>query len=173
MRPARWHLVACFFAIVAVVLCSAQLSHLIEVLAEVAPTLRDTTSVPLRFPSHIPILDKETELYAITRSVDGTGYEVVLGATPDCRGQHACSYGFLIGTTRPISSIVSDRRGSAVALFRGINASFYDTVCGGYCNESLIVWSEGKYHYIIGLKAEKKSNMILVANSAIEGARRK
>jgi hypothetical protein len=98
----RWHLVAYFFAMA--VVCSAQSSHLIEVLAEVAPTLRDTTSVPLRFPSHIPGLDKETQLYAITRSVDVTGYEVVLGATPDCQGQHVCSYGFLVGTTRSVSS---------------------------------------------------------------------
>ena len=166
-------LIPLFLVFVAVLLCSAQTSRLVEVLAEIAPSLRDQTPVPLRFPSHIPDLDKEPELYATTRSVDQTGYDVVLGAMPDCQGQHVCSYGFLVGTTRPVSDFVSDRVGIAVPLRKGISGTFYDTVCGAYCDESLIVWSEGNYHYIIGLKAEKKSNMVVVANSAIGRAMRK
>jgi len=103
--------------------------------------------------------------------VDQTGYEVVLGATPDCQGQHVCSYGFLLGTTGPVSDFVSDRKGIAVTLHNGIRGTFYDMLCGAYCGESLIAWNEGRYHYIIGLKAEKKANLILVANSAIDGAK--
>lgn len=170
MRSRR--LILFHLVLVAVSLCSAQTSHVADALAKIAPILREKTAVPLRFPSSIPVLDNETALYAITRSVDQTAYWVVLGATPDCYGQHQCSYGFFVGTTRPVRDFVGDKRGSAVELRNGVNGSFYDTVCGAYCDESLIVWNEGRYNYIIGLKAEKKSTMVQVANSAIESARR-
>lgn len=146
-------------------------SHLMKVFSEAATVLRQKTSVPIRIPTEIPSLDAENDLYAIVKSADGTGYAVILGATPDCEGEHVCSFGTLIGTTRPLNEIedyeVTDRRRKQVVLWNGIRGYYYDSVCGAYCNDSLIVWTEGKYRYIIGLKAEKQSNMIKVANSAI------
>ena len=146
-------------------------SHLIKVFSEAVTALRQKTSVPIRFPTEIPGLDAENNLYSIVKSADGTGYAVVLGATPDCEGQHVCSYGTLIGTTRPFNEIddygFTGRRKKRVTLWNGIRGYFYNSVCGAYCDDSLIVWTEGKHRYIIGLKAEKQSNMIKVANSAI------
>jgi hypothetical protein len=158
----------------AIVSCSAQTFHVVEILSKIAPTVRDRTSVPLRFPTHLAGLDDEGDLYAIMQSADDTGYVVVLGATPDCEGQHVGSYGALIGTTRHFQSVdfygLSARKGTSVVLHHGIKGRFYDAVCGAYCSDSLIAWTEGKYHYIIGVKAEKKSNVIEAANSAIEAA---
>jgi hypothetical protein len=146
-------------------------SHLIKVFSEAVTVLRQRTSVPVRIPTEIPGLDAENDLYAIVKSAYRTGYAVVLGASPDCEGQHVCSYGTLIGTTRPLNEIddykFTGRRRKRVILWNGISGYFYDSVCGAYCSDSLIVWTEGKYRYIIGLKAERQSNMIKVANSAI------
>ena len=145
--------------------------NLMKIFSEAATVLRQKTSVPIRIPTEIPSLDSEDDVYAIVKSADETGYAVVLGAIPDCEGQHVCSYGTLIGTTRPFKEIddyeFADRRSKRVVLWNGIRGDYYGSVCAAYCDDSLIVWTEGKYRYIIGLKAEKQSNMIKVANSAI------
>ena len=155
--------------LLATIPCWSQTSHLSDLLAKLTLTLRNKTAVPLRLPTHIPNLDNERELYAILISSDTIGYEVVLGATPDCEGQHVCSYGFLLGTKRPVSDFVdSERNGVPVSLHKGIKGVFYDTVCGAYCSESLLVWREGEYNYIVGLKAERESTLITAVNSAID-----
>lgn len=116
-------------------------------------------------------LEDETELYAIIKSADKARYIVVLGATPDCYGEHACSYGTFIGTSQPFDQVddysLRDMRGTPVTLTRGIRGTFYQSECGAYCSDALITWSEGNFHYVIGIKAEKKPDLIRTANSAI------
>ena len=153
----------------------AQISPPEQAFSKIVPALVRKTSVPLRLPSDLPHLG-ESDFQAIINSADETGYIIVLGATPDCEGQHVCSYGALIGTSRPLKDIdfyaVSERKGVMMKLHHGIVGHFYNTVCNAYCSDSLIVWTEGQYHYIIGLKAESKSNVIRAANSAIDAANR-
>ncbi len=170
-------------------LCSAQpspqhtgkRSRLIVVLSEAASAVRPKTTVPLRLPTDIVWLNNASkhDLYAIVQSADDTGYTVILGALPNCEGAHQCSYGTLIGTTRPLSELdryrIVGREGMSPArLANGIDAqTYYDHECGAYCADSLIVWSEGKFNYVIGLKGAKKSNLIRAANSAIQAGQRK
>jgi hypothetical protein len=177
---------AVFPIVLSVVLCQAQASpntsksdasgpqpQIIKVFSKAAALLHQKTSVPLRLPTHVSGLDGEGEVYAIVKSANETGYVVILGATPDCEGQHVCSNGTLIGTSRPLSQVdeyaINDRRGILVRLQHGLKGYFYESVCGAYCSDSLIVWTEGNNHYIIGLKAQRKSDMIGAANSAIQG----
>jgi hypothetical protein len=119
-------------------------------------------------------LDSKDELYAVVKSVDETGYVVVLGATADCEGEHVCSYGTMIGTSRPLDQIdeydVTRRPRTLVKLRRGLTGHFYASVCGAYCSDSFITWTEGTYHYIIGLKAGRRSDLIGSVNSAIEAS---
>jgi hypothetical protein len=147
--------------------------QIIKVFSKAAALLHQKTSVPLRLPTHVSGLDGEGEVYAIVKSANETGYIVILGATPDCEGQHVCSHGTLIGTSHPLSQVdeyaINDRRGTPVRLQHGLKGYFYESVCGAYCSDSLIVWTEGNNHYIIGLKAQRKSDMIGAANSAIQG----
>lgn len=117
------------------------------------------------------------DVYAIVKSADDEGYVVILGATPDCEGQHQCSFGTLIGTTRPLEQIdeysLNDSRGEPVRLIRGLKGYFFASDCGSYCSDAKIVWTEGKYRYVIGLKAAEKREMVTAANSAIENGARK
>lgn len=137
------------------------------------PLLREKTAVPLRLPTHIPNLELETELYAIVTSADETSYAVVLGAIPDCQGQHVCSYGTFIGRT---SSLVPelgdyslpDKPGISVKLQHGLQGVFYPPSIGAYCSDSLITWVEGSYRYLIYLKCGTRANAVKAANSAIK-----
>src|SRR5579863_5485158 len=73
--------------------CPGSLSPIGKVFAKAETVLRSKTSVPLRLPTCVWGLDSENEPFAIVKSVDESGYVVVLGATPNCEGQHVCSYG--------------------------------------------------------------------------------
>jgi hypothetical protein len=69
--------------------------------------------------------------------------------------QAACRYGTVIGTNRSFQRLdgLRDKRPNPVRLRGGIKGFFYDTVCTVFCSDSYVAWSEGKYHYVIGLKA--------------------
>ena len=137
--------------------CSNSLFPISGVLTKAVTAVRSKTSVPIRLPTCISGFDSAEELHAIVKSVDGSRYVVVLGATPECEGQHVCSYGTMIGTSLPLNRIgaydVTRRPRSLVDLHRRIKGYFYASVCGAYCSDSFITWTEGAYHYIIGLKA--------------------
>lgn len=152
--------------------CLGSLSPITEAYAKSLIVLRSKTTVPLRLPTCILGLGSKDEVYALVKSANEDEYVLVLGATPDCNGQHVCSYGTVIGTSRPIDQIdeydVTRRPRTLVKLRNGLTGYFYASVCGAYCSDSFITWTEGTYHYIIGLKAEKESNLLASVNSAIQ-----
>ena len=187
-KAARAVIVVAVLLCLLIIFCNAQplpqdagkRPRLIVVLSEAASAVRPKTTVPLRLPTDVAGLNNagKNDLYAIVQSADETGYSIILGAIPDCAGAHVCSYGTLIGTTRPLSKIdqyqIVGRKGMSPAkLANGINAqTYYDYECRPYCADSLVVWSEGKFNYVIGLKGAKKSDLIRAANSAIRASNR-
>jgi len=152
--------------------CSGSASLITTVFAEAKTILRAKTSVPPRLPNCVSGLNSADDTYAIVKSVNDSGYSVVLGATPGCEGQHVCSFGTMIGTTRPLDQVdeydISRRPRSRVKLHGGFIGYFYAFNCGAYCSDSFVTWTEGNYHYVIGLKAESKANLLASVNSAIE-----
>lgn len=151
--------------------CSSQLSSISSVFTNALPVLRSKTSVPVRLPACVRGLNSKDELYAIVKTAEKSGYVVVLGAIPDCEGQHVCSYGTMVGTSGPLNQIgeydLAHRSRVSVKLRRGLTGFYYASVCHAYCSDSLITWSEGSYHYIIGLKSGNLSSLVASANSAI------
>jgi len=147
-------------------------SALRDGLSDTVATLRGRTSIPVRIPKRVPALEAADTVYPIIRSADEIEYVLVLGATSDCEGQHACSYGTFMGTTRPTQRIaeydLADRKKKSVMLRHGFRADFYESICAAYCGDSVIFWNEGKYGYLIRLKGGKASELIAAANSAIE-----
>lgn len=127
--------------------------------------------MPLRLPTIVSGLQADDELYAVAKLARQDTYVIVLAATPDCEGQHVCSYGTFIGTRRPLNQIdeysTDERRGVRVKLVNGITGLFFAPTCGAYCSDSLVVWDEDAYHYIVGLKAGSKQDLVQAANSAI------
>lgn len=152
--------------------CLGSLSPITKVYAKALIVLRSKTTVPLRLPTCILGLESKDEVYAVVKSANEDEYVLILGATPDCKGQHVCSYGTVIGTSRPLDQIdeydVKRRPRTLVKLRNGSTGYFYASLCGAYCSDSFIAWTEGMYHYIIGLKAETESNLVASVNSAIQ-----
>ena len=137
-----------------------------DVFASVMPELRKQTRVPLRLPSFLPDSgDKDSPVYAILESADPQGYEIQLAWTEDCNGGNACHYGTVQGSVTPPAE--DSGRKVPVILAGGIKGYFIDSSCGAHCSDSWVRWSENGFHYSIGIKAEKKRNLVRVANSAI------
>jgi len=136
------------------------------IFSKIEPTLHRTSRVPARLPSFLPGVDREHPIDAILISASSSGYEILLAMEPDCQGQNVCLYGSVFGSAAPIK-LAGRSSGIPVKLRRGIQGRFIDAECHAYCNQSYVKWSEGGFYYAVGIKAEKKENMIRVANSAI------
>ena len=148
---------------------SDEQANLARRLREYLPQLKEKTTVPPRLTTYFPRLGKADDLYVNVLSADSTGYEIVLGFTPDCEGQNVCGYGRLIGTTRSFNEIkeIEGQKWVPVTLAGRIKARYYDTQCAAYCSYSVVAWSEGKWHYLVEFRAERKSLVIRAANSAL------
>jgi hypothetical protein len=133
--------------------------------------LRNKTTVPIRFPTRFPGADTDS-LYMTVVSADADGYEIVLGVDPGCEGGNACRYGTLIGTTLPYRRIegLKDKHATPLTLSGGVKGYFYNAKCTVFCTDSYVAWSDGRFHYVVGLKAGKRAGVVDMANSSMAGA---
>lgn len=115
-----------------------------------------------RLPSFLPGVDNENPVYAVVKSANAFGYEILLANTLPCEGQNVCLYGTIRGGIAPYAE-----HGTTVILKKHIRGKFIDSVCHVYCTQSYINWPEAGFFYSIGIKAEKKENLVKSANSAI------
>jgi hypothetical protein len=145
-------------------------SSIDDVFGDVRPVLQQKTRVPLRLPSYISSSgDKEVTLYAILEVAELSRYEIQLAWDKNCLGGNACHEGTIGGSTDPL--VEQNRPKVPVTLKGGIRGYFIDTECGAHCGDSSISWKQGRYYYSIGIKAERKTTLIKMANSAIADAR--
>jgi hypothetical protein len=188
MRKLRtvWQIVVCAFAISSAIVTkpiltaraqakSKEMVRLVvristqdppTILSKVESVLLPETDVPLRWPGIIPAgEDEDNPLYVDLLSADRASYDIELGWVEGCTGGNACHYGTVRGSIAPLSENEGVR--IPVKLSRGIRGYFIDSTCGAHCDDSAIGWTEGKYHYSISIKAEKKETLIKVVNSAI------
>jgi len=137
-----------------------------ELFANVRPALSRQTNVPLRLPGYIPFTDDpKIPVYAIVESAGLDSYEIQIAFTDDCNGGNSCHCGTIRGSKNPL--VENDGPRVPVALSGGIKGYFVGFKCGAHCDDAAIGWPEGGYHYSISLKAEWKTEMTKVANSAM------
>jgi len=141
-----------------------------DIFGDVTPALLQKTRVPLRLPSYIPGSgDKEQPLYAILEVSESSRYEIQLAWDKNCLGGNACREGTIAGSVDP--PVEEHRPRVPVTLKGGIRGYFIDTECGAHCDDSSVGWRQGGYYYSISVKAERKTTLIRMANSAIADAR--
>jgi hypothetical protein len=150
------------------------------IFAELIPTVRQKTRVPLRLPAFVPFSDADNKeekrgageetLYAILDHANTDSYSIQLAFGKDCEGGNACHVGELGGST-VFHDDYPDQPKIPVKLRGGIRGFFVVATCGAHCDDSVIYWSEKKYHYLVALKAGSKKELLQMANSAIEVAK--
>lgn len=140
-----------------------------DVFGDVRPLLLQKTRVPLRLPSYLPYSGfKEQPLYAVLEVAEPSRYEIQLAWDANCLGGNACHEGTVRGSANPL--VEKDGPRLPVTLEGGIKGYFIDAECGAHCDDSSVSWKEGGFYYSIGGKAERKSTLIRMADSAIADA---
>jgi hypothetical protein len=118
---------------------------------DAAAQLQSKTKVPLRLPTWVPYDDdKDNPLYAIVDTATPAGYELQLAWIPDCNGAHVCRAGFITGSSSALPE--SNGRRIPVTLDSGVKGYFIEVMCGVYCDDASINWTEGNSHYSISMK---------------------
>jgi hypothetical protein len=120
------------------------------------------------------MIGDEMALYANVLSMEQGMYEISLDFSEDCNGATACHFGVLAGSLTSGNElystpniIVDAERGIPVTLANGIEGYYIEGLCGASCSDSLIVWVQDFYQYIIGSKAAPQAFLLDLVNSAI------
>jgi len=135
-----------------------------KIFREAIEEIRSGSAVPPRLPSYLPYLDAENPIYLNNKTIEPSGYDLELGLDKDCEGQHVCSYGSFRGSKQRIDP--TEEKPVRVLLRGGIRGWFYESQCGAYCGDAYIVWSQDGFWYAIGMKGERRSVLLRLANSA-------
>jgi hypothetical protein len=135
---------------------------------EILPKLKGKTQVPIFIPSSISASQKL--YYQSTAKVDG--YTISIGYTADCHAG-ACSFGEvraqkggefstkMEGVTKTLKN---------VQLAGGMKGVFHNG-CGAYCTAS-VEWKSQGVLYTVAIKNGRESDVIKIANSAIQAGKR-
>jgi hypothetical protein len=133
--------------------------------------------IPVALPTTFPLggASRGTHIYAGIEeySLSATTYIVNLGFTKDCAGGGACRLGEATGGwTADTPGVLSSAKGGVpIALRGGMKGTFYPFTCGASCGDSIVLWHVHGIPYTVSLKAGSRSNVLLMANSAIANTR--
>ena len=137
--------------------------------SEILPKLKGKTQVPIFIPSSIFVAEKM--YYQTTAKPDS--YTISMEFTADCRGTGACTFGENRGQkggefTTKIEGVTKTLKN--VQLARGVKGVFHNG-CGAYCTATL-QWKTQGFLYTIAIKNGAESDLIKMANSAIQAGKR-
>ena len=132
---------------------------------------------PLMLPPEFPAGEGLPAVQPYVITAEPGEYEISLDYGPDCHGAGACHYGSLAGkqvdSPLPVgirNNPFEAERAQAVTLAYGIQGYFVESVCGANCSDAQVFWLYGGYQYMLGLKAGLQSDVINLANAAIENS---
>ena len=131
------------------------------------------TQIPPMLPTSFMITD-EMVLYPTVMTMEPGMYEISLDYGEDCNYATACHFGVLAGSLTSGNELYSTPniyveadRAVPVTLANRIEGYYIEGLCGASCSNSLIVWVQDFFQYIIGSKAASQAFLLDIVNSAI------
>ncbi len=129
--------------------------------------------IPPMIPSSFMIGD-EMVLHANVLSMEEGLYEISIDFGEDCDEASVCHFGVLAGSLTSGNELYSTpnifvdvERSVPVTLINGITGYYIEGLCEASCSDSLIVWNQDFYQYIIGSDAASQAFLLDVVNSAL------
>ncbi|MEG4440387.1 hypothetical protein QUB47_16020 [Microcoleus sp. AT9_B5] len=137
--------------------------------SEILPKLKGKTQVPIFLPSRIPVSQK---MYYPT-TAQANSYAISIDYTADCGGTTVCTFGSIQGQkggefTTKLEGVTKTLKN--VKLAGGVKGVFHNG-CGAYCTATL-QWKTQGFMYTVAIKNGGESDLILIANSAIQAGKR-
>lgn len=145
-------------------------------------------TIPVHLPTYIPSEGVNRKGLAATLVIKtNSAYQIAIG-TPGCKGEYYCRYATVSGEkitpyTPSIESEFSymvndpnyrptrrspDKMGS-ITLAGGVRGYFVPWVLGANLSDAKVIWNEGSYRYLVGVKGGSFQGVVRMANSAIQG----
>lgn len=149
------------------VLAAAAPAKTVDVFARFRATgskLKATTKVPVLLPSRLPDWVGQRP-FAIVEQSNATHYAVDIGAVADCNGAHACSWGHVYGSVKPLSAYNVPGGGTTVLLSTGVPARFVPSKVAAYPTDGFLSWRSGGAYYALSLKGGTLAELLATARS--------
>lgn len=166
MRPVRLLALTLVAVFATVAVADAATYRIPRVLRDDLKRVGPRTDVPIRIPSRMG-LDYDRGVHG-DGGVTRTGYELTIGAIPECGNANVC---FLASFQGERGGEPAFRR--TIRLARGITGHYKPLTCGGSCSPPMIQWRQRGVLYSIQAKlgvsgkARQKRAMRRAADSAI------
>lgn len=126
----------------------------------IVPSLKAVTSQPIMLPTYLPGVNS-SGLYVTNHDSTAVTYMVAIGVKPGCGGEHACDFGWVVGSTKSLPTT----GGIPKTLANGMRAHFIRGQCAAYCLDNSLVWAAGGHFYEVDLKGGSPKDLVRVANS--------
>ena len=132
--------------------------------AAIAPKLRAATRVPVLLPARLPSW-VDAGPFAIIEQSSATHYAVDIAAVADCNGAHACSFGHVYGSTKPLSADDIPGGGTWVVLGSGVKVRYVMSVNYAYPSDAVLAWQSGGNYYALTLKGGSLADLTATMRS--------
>ena len=138
------------------------------IFAPIAARLKSTVRIPVLLPSQLPASFAGEKLYPIVARASASGYAVDIALAPGCRGEHACSSGFVYGSRTAIAATDVPPGGVRLNVkLNGATQATYraSTTSGPYPSNAYLSWKRNGVNYALALNAGSLADLLLTARS--------
>lgn len=136
-----------------------------QTFAEIAPGLKSRVKMTVLLPTRLPGSFQGEKLYLIIDRATAGGYAVDIALSPDCRGERACSEGFVYGSTSAFKSEDVPPGGTPVRLTDTIVARYQPSHAGAHTSDAYLLWKANGANYAIALNTGSLADILLAARS--------
>ena len=132
--------------------------------AAIAPRLKAKTRVAVLLPTRLPSW-VDAGPFAIIEQSSATHYAVDIAAVADCNGAHACSFGHVYGSSKPLGVNDIPGGGTVVAIGNGLQLRYVASVNYAYPSDSVLAWKGNGEYYALTLKGGTLADLLAVFRS--------
>lgn len=132
--------------------------------AAIGPKLKAATRIPVLLPTRLPSW-VDAGPFAIIEQSSKTHYAVDIAAIADCNGAHACSFGHVYGSSKPLGENDVPGGGTWVVLGSGVKVRYVGSVNYAYPSDSVLAWQGNGNYYALTLKGGSLAELVATMRS--------
>jgi hypothetical protein len=132
--------------------------------AAVASRLKATTRVAVLLPTRLPSW-VDAGPFAIIEQSSASHYAVDIAAIADCNGAHACSFGHVYGSSKPLGENDVPGGGTWVVLGTGVKVRYVGSVNYAYPSDGVLAWESNGDYYALTLKGGSLADLVATMRS--------
>ncbi len=133
--------------------------------AKIAPGLKARVKIALLLPTRLPATFQGEKIFPIVDHATASEYAVDIALSPDCRGERACSEGFVYGSKFAFKTGDVPSGGTPVHLTSAIVALYHRSLVGAHASDAYLSWRTKDAKYAIALNTGSLADILVAARS--------